>query len=125
MKSAIPIEPGHVWFVDFDPVRGREQGKDRPALVVSSRFHLDLTMGHLVNVLPLTSVERRGWMHRVHVSSGGGWVITEQIRTVSADRFRRYAPEITLSAGELDEVRHVLTQMLIVSTRSSERPASQ
>ncbi len=123
--SRPPIEPGHVWFVDFDPVRGREQGKDRPALVVSSRFHLDLTMGHVVNVLPLTSVERRGWMHRVRVALGGGWVITEQIRTISADRFRRYAPEITLSAGELDEVRHVLAQMLFVSTRSSERPASQ
>lgn len=123
--SRAPIEPGHVWFVDFDPVRGREQGKDRPALVVSSRFHLDLTMGQLVNVLPLTNVERRGWLHRVHVASGGGWVITEQVRTVSADRFRRYAPEITLSAGELDEVRHVLAQMLIVSIRSSERPASQ
>lgn len=114
--SKPPIEPGHVWFVDFDPVRGREQGKDRPALVVSSRFHLDLTLGHLVNVLPLTSVERRGWMHRVHVASVGGWVITEQIRTVSADRFRRYAPEITLTAGERDEVRRVLAQMLIVST---------
>lgn len=42
------------------------------------------------------------------------WVITEQIRTVSADRFRRRAPEIALSAGELDEVPHVLAQMLIV-----------
>ena len=103
-----------MWFVDFDPVRGREQGKDRPALVVSSRFHLDLTTGHLVSVLPLTTVERRGWMHRVHVASGGGWVVTEQIRTVSADRFRRYAPEIALSKDELDEVRHVLAQMLIV-----------
>lgn len=121
--ESTPIEPGQVWFVDFDPVRSREQGKDRPALVVSSRFHLDLTMGDLVNVLPLTSVQRRGWIHRVQVASGGGWVITEQIRTVSADRFRRYAPEITLSAGELDEVRHVLAQMLIVG--SSERPASQ
>jgi mRNA interferase MazF len=103
-----------VWFVDFDPVRGREQGKDRPALVVSSRFHLDLTAGHLVSVLPLTSVERHGWMHRVHVASGDGWIITEQVRTVSADRFRRYAPEIALSKDELDEVRHVLAQMLIV-----------
>jgi mRNA interferase MazF len=112
--SRPPIEPGHVWFIDFDPVRGREQGKDRPALVVSSRFHLDLTMGHLVSVLPLTNVERCGWIHRVHVASGGGWVITEQIRTVSADRFRRYAPEITLSRDELAEVRQVLAQMLIV-----------
>lgn len=71
-------------------------------------------MGHLVSVLPLTSVERRGWIHRVRVASGGGWVVTEQIRTVSADRFRRYAPEITLSEDELGEVRRVLAQMLIV-----------
>jgi mRNA interferase MazF len=104
-----------VWFVDFDPVRGREQGRDRPALVVSSRFHLDLTASQLVSVLPLTTVERPGWMHRVRITSGG-WVITEQIRTVSTDRLRRHAPEITLSADELDEVRYVLGQMLMVST---------
>lgn len=108
-----PIEPGQVWFVDFDPVRGREQGKDRPALVVSSRFHLDLTAGRLITVLPLTSVERPGWVHRVRVGAGGGWVITEQVRTVSADRFRRYAPEIALTAEELRGVRHVLGHMLI------------
>ncbi|MDQ2708242.1 MAG: type II toxin-antitoxin system PemK/MazF family toxin [Actinomycetota bacterium] len=107
------IEPGQVWFVDLDPVRGREQGKDRPALVVSSRFHLDLTMAQLATVLPLTSVERRGWLHRVHVSSGSGWVITEQIRTVTTERFRRHAPEIALSRDELDEVRRALAQMLI------------
>ncbi|MGH7745148.1 MAG: type II toxin-antitoxin system PemK/MazF family toxin [Candidatus Dormibacteria bacterium] len=34
------VEPGQVWFVDFEPIRGRGQGKDRPALVVSSPFHL-------------------------------------------------------------------------------------
>lgn len=54
------LAPGQVWFVDFDPVRGREQGNGRPALVVSSRFHLELTMRQLVCVSPLTSVERRG-----------------------------------------------------------------
>lgn len=110
--SQPPIAPGQVWFVDFDPVRGREQGKDRPALVVSSRFHLDVTLGHLVSVLPLTSVERRSWMHRVQVSSGGGWVMIEQIRTVAAARLRRHAPEINLSEADLDEVRHLLGQML-------------
>jgi mRNA interferase MazF len=107
-----PVRPGQVWFVDFDPVRGREQGKDRPALVVSSRFHLDLTAGQLVSVLPLTSVARPGWLHRVAVGSGVGWVITEQIRTVSVARFRRYAPELALADDELAEVRRVLTQML-------------
>lgn len=59
------IEPGSVWFCDFGPVRGREQGKDRPAVVVSSTFHLDLTDRALVTVLPLTSVERPGWLQRV------------------------------------------------------------
>jgi mRNA interferase MazF len=112
LSSRPPIEPGQVWFVDFEPVRGREQGKDRPALVVSSRFHLAVTGDQLATVLPLTSVERRGWMHRVPVASGGGWVVTEQIRTVSANRFRRYAPEIWLSGEELDQVRAVLTQMI-------------
>ncbi|MFZ0833414.1 MAG: type II toxin-antitoxin system PemK/MazF family toxin [Mycobacterium sp.] len=114
MRQSPPIEPGQVWFVDFDFVRGREQGKDRPALVVSSRFHLDLTANQLVSVLPMTSVERPGWVHRVRVGSAAGWVITEQVRTVAANRFRRYAPEITLAADELNDVRHVLAQMLIV-----------
>lgn len=71
-------------------------------------------MRQLICVLPLTSVERAGWLHRVHVAAGGGWVVTEQIRTVSAERFRRYAPEIQLSATEIDEVRRVMGQMLIV-----------
>lgn len=114
MRRLPRIESGQVWFVDFDPVRGREQGKGRPALVVSSRFHLDLTMGQLVCVLPLTSVERVGWLHRVRVGSGGGWVITEQVRAVSVERFRRPAPQIQLSVAELNEVRHALAQMLIV-----------
>lgn len=107
------IRPGTVWFVDFDPVRGREQGKDRPALVVSSRFHLDLTDGALATVLPLTSVERPGWLHRISVGAGGGWVITEQIRTVTTHRFRRPAAEIELSDDELAEVRRVVARMLL------------
>lgn len=113
--SRPPIEPGSVWFCDFDPVRGREQGKDRPAIVVSSAFHLHLTGGSLVSVLPLTSVERRGWLHRIPVVAGGGWVITEQVRTISAQRFRRPAPEIALSDEELTEVKRVLAKMLLIS----------
>lgn len=80
-----PIEPGPVWFVDFDPARGREQGKDRPALVVSSRFH----------AAGCTESTQRP----------ARWIITEQVRTVSVTRFHRYAPEITLSGDEVDDVR--------------------
>ncbi|MGH9055275.1 MAG: type II toxin-antitoxin system PemK/MazF family toxin [Acidimicrobiales bacterium] len=111
-----PIEPGQVWFVDFGPVRGHEQGQDRPALVVSSRFHLDLTDSQLVSVLPLTTVERTGWSHRVRVGSSDSGVITEQVRTVSAGRFRRHAAEITLSGDEWSEVRRVLGAMLVAAS---------
>lgn len=111
--SGPSIRPGEIWWADLVPVRGREQGKDRPVLVVSSRFHLALTGGALVTVLPLTTVERNGWLHRIGVVAGGGWVVTEQIRTLSAGRFRRPAPEIALSESELAEVRRVLAQMLI------------
>jgi len=51
-------------------------------------------------------------VHRVRVAAG--WVITEQIRTVSAERFRRYAPEIVLSEDDMNEVRRILAEMLIV-----------
>ncbi|MGB3184608.1 MAG: type II toxin-antitoxin system PemK/MazF family toxin [Ornithinimicrobium sp.] len=109
------IDPGSVWFCDFDPVRGHEQGKDRPAVVVSSEFHLNLTGRALVTVLPLTSVQRPGWLHRVRVGAGGGWVITEQVRTLAAQRLRRPAPEIALSNNELDEVQRVLGRMLFIA----------
>jgi len=107
-----PVEPGQVWFVDFEPIRGHEQGKDRPALVVSSRFHLALTNGELVTVLPLTSVERPRWLHRVHVAAAASWVITEQVRTVAVSRFRRYAPEIDLDEAERATVRRILSRMI-------------
>ncbi len=111
--SPTTVVPGHVWFVDFDPVRGREQGKDRPALVVSSDFHLAVTHRQLVTVLPLTTVKRGHWVHRVAIESGGGWVITEQIRTVSASRFRRPASHIVVTEAELDDVRYALKKMLM------------
>lgn len=111
MKRA-PIRPNEVWFVDFDPVRGHEQGKDRPALVVSSAFHLEITGGSLIAVLPLTSRERSGWLHRPHLKAADGWVITEQVRTVSAQRFRRPAPELAPTDEELATVRRILARML-------------
>lgn len=106
------VEPDQVWWVDLEPVRGREQGKDRPALVVSSRFHLALTGGALATVLPLTTVQRP-WPHRIAVGAGG-WVITEQIRTISTSRLRRYAPEIQLTGAELAAVRTMLRRMLAI-----------
>jgi len=43
-------------------------------------------------------------------------VITEQVRTMAAQRFRRLASEITLSRDELAEVQRVLAKMLLLPT---------
>ena len=104
-----------MWWVDLEPVAGREQGKSRPALVVSSAFHLRLVRGELLTVLPLTTVERTGWLHRVEVSLPGlkaGWAITEQVRTISATRLTRTKPIGRLDDDQIEAVRSVLGRML-------------
>lgn len=42
-------------------------------------------------------------------------MITEQVRTLAAQRFRRPAPEIALSNEELAEVQRVLARMLFIA----------
>jgi mRNA interferase MazF len=108
-------EPWQVWWVDLEPVAGREQGKSRPALVVSSAFHLRLVRGQLLSVLPLTTAERVGWLHRVEVSLPGrktGWAITEQVRTISASRLTGTSPIGRLDDVQIRAVRSVLGRML-------------
>ncbi|MFC1409749.1 type II toxin-antitoxin system PemK/MazF family toxin [Streptacidiphilus sp. N1-12] len=115
MSPAVPVEPWQVWWADLDPTQGREQAKKRPVVVVSSAFHLALTAGQLVTVLPLTTVERPGWKHHVRIDSlrKPGWAITEQVRTLSAGRLDG-RPIGRLTADEVAEVRTVLVRMLDV-----------
>lgn len=109
------IEPWQVWWVDLEPVAGREQGKSRPAVVVSSVFHLRLVRGQLLSVLPLTTVERVGWLHRTEVLVPGhrtGWAITEQVRTISAARLTGAGPIGRLDEDQVAAIRSVLAKML-------------
>jgi mRNA interferase MazF len=111
------IEPWQVWWVDLEPVAGREQGKGRPAVVVSSAFHLRLVRGELLSVLPLTTVERPGWLHRIDVTLPGqrhSWAITEQVRTLSASRLTGSEPIGKLDEDQIADLRTVLTKMLDV-----------
>ncbi|MHA6801752.1 type II toxin-antitoxin system PemK/MazF family toxin [Bounagaea algeriensis] len=102
---------GTVWFADLDPIRGHEQAGDRPVLIVSSAVHLALTGGELVAVLPMTTRVRPGWLHHVQLSAGG-CVMTEQVRTLARERFRRRAPELDPDGEERAEVRAALTRMI-------------
>lgn len=111
----VRIEPWQVWWVDLEPVAGREQGRSRPAVVVSSVFHLRLVRGELLSVLPLTTAERAGWLHRIEVALPGhktSWAITEQVRTISATRLTGTSPIGQLDKDQTEAIRSVLSKML-------------
>lgn len=81
--------------------------------MVSSRFHIRLTAGALLTVLPLTTTERPGLLHRLPVTTKDGTTcaITEQVRTISRRRLQG-EPVARLGPDEVARVREVLAQTL-------------
>ena len=84
---------GDVWRADLEPVRGHEQGRVRPVLVISNNV---LNHGHssLVTIVPMTTKGRpiRSFL-RVDPPQGGvsktSFIICDQVRTISLDRLSR------------------------------------
>src|SRR5680860_326401 len=86
---------GDVRFVDFEPVRGNEANKRRPAVVVSNdtaNAIADRLGRGVVTVVPLTSNTENVYAFQVHVPAPlAGLEVdckaqAEQIRSVSVDR---------------------------------------
>jgi mRNA interferase MazF len=81
---------GDVWRVDLEPVRGHEQGRSRPVLIVSNDIFNHGAIG-LVTIVPITSKPRpiRTWL-RITPPQGGltqpSFIICDQVRTISKDR---------------------------------------
>ncbi len=89
---------GTIVWVALMPVKGREQGGHRPAVVISSFDYLSVVTD-VVIVLPSTTVDR-GWPNHVLITGPTGlqeptYAMTEQPRTISRDR-------ITGVAGQVD-----------------------
>ena len=92
------LAPGVIVWAMLEPVRGREQGGRRPVLIVASSGYLD-AVDSLVNVLPITTVDR-AWPNHVAVDGPSGlarasWVMTEQPRTLSRDRLDGVAGRVS------------------------------
>ncbi len=83
---------GDVWYALFDPIVGREQGGDRPCVVVSDdRFNQ--SRAQLVIVLPITRTERGIASHvRIDPPEGGlkavSFVKCEDVRSISKQRLQ-------------------------------------
>lgn len=95
------LNAGDIVWVDFDPIRGSEQGGVRPALVLTSaEFH---EVSNKATVCPITR-NSNPWPAKVALPDGmatRGYVLADQIRTMHRAergfRFIERAPDDVLA----------------------------
>lgn len=106
---------GEIWQVDFDPARGSEANKLRPAVVVSNdRANATATrLGRgVVTVVPVTSNVANVFPFQVLLPAAtSGLAVNskaqaEQIRSVATERLRRRIGRV--SQAELTELDQAL-----------------
>ena len=112
---------GEVWWVDLEPVRGHEQGKKRPCLVVSDNAFNAIPHG-LVWVVPVSSSPRRHNLIVEVIPPEGGMKVTSavlchQLRTVSVERLDKRAG--TVSAAT---IRGVMRRVVLILGAEGNHP---
>lgn len=112
---------GDVWDVNFEPVRGHEQGERRPALIVSYNG-LNHSNAELVIVVPLTS-KRKQYVGCVEIPKGEispdfpSYALCDQIRAISIDRIG--SRKGTVSVETLDKISDVLFRLLDLEEKAT------
>lgn len=81
---------GDVYWVDFDPARGGEVQKRRPAVIVSN--NAAALVQNRVQVVPLTSntTNLRRWEALVTIDGANSKALADQIRTVAKERLTAF-----------------------------------
>jgi mRNA interferase MazF len=111
----LPYLPGRgdLAWINFEPQVGREQAKNRPALVLTDREFNQAT--GLVVACPITRTDRPyGSRVRLSDTATQGFVMVEQVKSIDW-RVRGAAFIETTSAAVLNEVRQVLAAILDMS----------
>lgn len=90
MSRASSPSRGETWLIDLDPIRGHEQDRVRPCIIVSNDSFNHGPAG-LVVVVPVTSRQRGVRLHVTIEPPDGGlrqtsFAMVENIRAVSVER---------------------------------------
>jgi mRNA interferase MazF len=86
---------GEIWWVNFEPARGGEIRKQRPAIIVSNDIANRLL--NRVQVVPLTSSVERLYPSEALILVNGtpNKALADQLTTVSKTRLSNYVDTIT------------------------------
>lgn len=103
---SLQIRRGDIWLANLDPVRGSEQGKIRPTLVIQN--NLGNRYSPTIIIAPLTSGDKSRYDVNIEIKAPEGGltnnslILLNQIRTVDRSRFGRYWG--TVSPETMDKV---------------------
>ena len=91
------LRRGAVYWVDFDPARGGEIQKRRPAVIISNDT-ANLVMNR-VQVVPLSGNVSRihSWEAPVQVRGRPGKAMADQIRTIAKERLLDHVGDVTMA----------------------------
>ena len=85
----MPIQPGDIYFVNLNPVQGREQAGQRPVLVLSQDVFNERS-GTVIAVALTSQPQRAGFPLTLELHARGlpkrSWVKISQIRTLAVER---------------------------------------
>jgi len=104
------VQPGEVWWVEFDPAIGSEIRKTRPGVIVSNNS-ANRNLSRVI-VVPLTSSTDRIYPGEARVTCAGtsSKVMADQIMT--ADKVRLKSKIDELSKADMLAVEHALQVQL-------------
>lgn len=110
-KRQFVPDRGDIIWLDFNPIRGHEQGGRRPALVLSTREYN--VISKLAIVCPATS-QVKGYPFEVQfkIKNIDGVILADHIRNV--DWIQRHADKVgTVSEAVVTEVQEYMKKLVL------------
>jgi mRNA interferase MazF len=107
------IKRGEVWWIDFDPARGGEIQKIRPAVVMSNNSSNEVL--NRIQVVPLTSNIEKCYPCEAYIFLNGikNKAKADQIMTVSKERVK--SKIATLSNSDMQLIEQAIKVQLLLT----------